>query len=83
MCLGTKHIHDKRVLHRDLKSKVRITLCLVTHTMLTSYLKKSDYLTRITGMSTMLINIWKKKKKIFVCLNKVVWCNRWQKLGFV
>lgn len=21
MCLGTKHIHDKRVLHRDLKSK--------------------------------------------------------------
>lgn len=23
MCLGTKHIHDKRVLHRDLKSKVK------------------------------------------------------------
>ncbi|KAI2656016.1 Serine/threonine-protein kinase Nek3 [Labeo rohita] len=22
MCLGTKHIHDKRVLHRDLKAKV-------------------------------------------------------------
>lgn len=23
MCLGTKHIHEKRVLHRDLKSKVK------------------------------------------------------------
>lgn len=22
MCLGVKHIHDKRVLHRDIKSKV-------------------------------------------------------------
>ena len=22
MCLGLKHIHDKRVLHRDIKSKV-------------------------------------------------------------
>ncbi|KTF76193.1 hypothetical protein cypCar_00043662 [Cyprinus carpio] len=26
MCLGTKHIHDKRVLHRDLKSKIWQTI---------------------------------------------------------
>lgn len=23
ICLGTKHVHDKRMLHRDLKSKVK------------------------------------------------------------
>ncbi|MEE6524651.1 hypothetical protein FKM82_024220 [Ascaphus truei] len=25
MCLAVKHIHDQRVLHRDIKSKVRYT----------------------------------------------------------
>lgn len=28
MCLGTKHIHEKRVLHRDLKSKVKKTAAM-------------------------------------------------------
>lgn len=54
MCAGAKHIHDKRVLHRDLKSKVQWSLDIMTVYVNRCYFMLKKYRTDIIN-STYLV----------------------------